>query len=211
MTDRTGQRPGYYRLSRLLRRGGFAESSPPESLRCADAPGVTPPAQSVTPLAGRISRRAVLVGLGLAGLGVASGGAAWLVLSRKPLVGTILYTYSGHAGVMTAVAWSPDGYRVACGSSDETVELWDASNGGNAHIYHGHAGVVNAVAWSPDGKRIASGSTDGTVQMWDASTGDNAYTYRGHAGFVNAVAWSPDGKYIASGSSDETVQLWNAL
>ncbi len=158
----------------------------------------------------RTSRRAVLVGLGLAGLAVAGGGATWLVLSRKPPVGTTLYTYGGHSGVVTGVAWSPNGKRITSGSTDGTVQVWDASNGGNAYTYHGHAGSVNAVAWSPNGKRITSGSTDGTAQVWDASNGGNAYTYHGHAGFVNAVAWSLDGKYIASGSTDQTVQVWDA-
>ncbi len=184
--------------------------SPPESLRPADVRSVTRPAQSVVSPTRRTSRRAVLVGLGLAGLAVAGGGATWLVLSRKPPVGTTLYTYGGHSGVVATVAWSPDGQRIASGSTDGTVQVWDASNGGNAYAYHGHASSVNAVAWSPDGQRITSGSTDGTVQVWDASNGGNAYTYHGHAGFVNAVAWSPDGKYIASGSSDQTVQVWDA-
>ena len=183
--------------------------SPPESLRPADARSVARSAQSVVSPTRRTSRRAVLVGLGLAGLAVA-GGATWLVLSRKPPVGTTLYTYGGHSGVVATVAWSPDGKRIASGSTDGTVQVWDASNGGNAYAYHGHASSVNAVAWSPDGHRIASGSTDQTVQVWDASNGGNAYTYHGHAGFVNAVAWSPDGKSIVSGSSDRTVQVWGA-
>ena len=172
---------------------------------------------TMPPTARRTSRRAVLVGLGLAGLAVAGGGAAWLVLSRKPPVGTTLYTYGGHSGVVTAVAWNPvwgtgmpDGKRIAFGSSDQTVQVWDAGNGGDAYTYHGHSGSVNAVAWSPDGKRIASGSTDQTVQVWDAITGGHVYTYRRHTGFVNAVAWSPDGKYIASGGSDQTVRVWDA-
>src|SRR6266699_161064 len=62
-----------------------------------------------------ISRRKVLVGL--AALAVAGGGGlTWLVVSRKPPVpeGTLLYTYKGHTGfVVNAVAWTPDGSRIA--------------------------------------------------------------------------------------------------
>ena len=85
-------------------------------------------------------------------------------------MGTTLYTYRGHAGnPVNAVAWSPDGTRIASGSGDNTVQVWDAATGGHVFTYRGHAGnPVNAVVWSPDGKRIASGGFDNTVQVWQA-------------------------------------------
>ena len=121
-----------------------------------------------------------------------------------------LYTYHGHFASVNAVAWSPDGKRIASGSNDGTVQVWDATDGGHVFTYRGHIDRVNAVAWSPDGRRIASGSADGTVQVWDAANGGHVFTYRGHSGPVWTVAWSPNGKRIASGSADKTVQVWLA-
>jgi serine/threonine protein kinase len=43
----------------------------------------------------------------------------------KPL-GTILFTYRGHSDYVRAVTWSPDGQRIASGSSDKTVQIWQA-------------------------------------------------------------------------------------
>ncbi len=132
------------------------------------------------------------------------------------------FTYKGHAKEVEAVAWSPDGKRIASGSADTTVQVWDASDGSHVFTYHGHSSTVTSVAWSPDGKRIASGSgdllssTDTTVQVWDASDGSHIFTYHGHSQTVTSVAWSPDGKRIASGSgdpfssTDTTVQVWDA-
>src|SRR5258708_5400588 len=119
-----------------------------------------------------------------------------------------LYTYHGHTSIITGVAWSPDGKRIASASQDETVQVWDATTGDNVLTYRGHTGTVTALAWSPDGVHIASASQDGAVQLWNATTGAYMYTYHGHAGPVNAVAWSPDGRYIASGSDDHQVQIW---
>lgn len=110
-----------------------------------------------------ISRRAVIVGLSLTGLAVAGGITSWWVLSPHPL-----YTYHGHAYPVYTVVWSPDGKRIASGGADSTVQVWDATNGGNVYTYRGHSGTVFVVAWSPDGRRIASGSYDGTVQVWVA-------------------------------------------
>ena len=181
----------------------------------------------------RVSRRTMILGLGLAGLAVAGGGLAWLAISQgqqtppvfgqtpKPApspsptptpipLGSLLYTYRGHSALVNAVAWSPDGKRIASGSVDKTVQVWDAADGGHAFTYRGHSGPANAVSWSSDSKHIASGSNDTTVQVWDAADGSHAFIYRGHSDVVLAVAWSPDGKRIASGSVDKTVQVWDA-
>lgn len=40
------------------------------------------------------------------------------------------FTYSGHSDIVYAVAWSPDGARIASASADHTVQVWNADNGG---------------------------------------------------------------------------------
>src|SRR5258708_21934094 len=129
---------------------------------------------------------------------------------RSSFMGAALYTYRGHSASVNAAASSPDGTRIASGSADGTVQVWDAANGGHAFTYHRHVGRVNAVAWSPDGTRIASGSADGTVQVWDTANGGHVFTYRGHADHVVTVAWAPDSQRIASGDNHATAQVWDA-
>jgi len=121
------------------------------------------------------------------------------------------FTYSGHADYVSAVAWSPDGKRIASGSGDHTVQVWDAASGGHVLTYRGHSSDVTCLSWSPDGKNIVSGSIDGKIEVWDATTGNHIYTYTGHSDAVFDVAWSPDGKRIASASNDGSVQIWDAF
>src|SRR6266496_2051449 len=175
---------------------------------------VNPPQQ--IPATRLLSRRAVLVGLTT--VLIVGNSIAWsLLLNSKRrqsssgfALGTVLYTYRRHTGNVRSVAWSPDNKRIASGSDDRTIQVWDAANGGHSFTYSGHASTVLAVAWSPDGRRIASGNSDGTVQVWDTSTGNTLLTYRGHTDVVMSVAWSPDGKRIASASTDRPVQVWDA-
>ncbi len=127
----------------------------------------------------------------------------------RPQLNT-LYVCYGHLSRITALAWSPDGRRLASASYDRTIQVWDATNGKNLLTYRGHFDRVHSIAWSPDSRYVVSTCQDGGVHIWDATTKDLVYSYRGHRGSVNAVAWSPNGFYIATAGNDKTVQVWHA-
>ncbi|MBV9020154.1 MAG: WD40 repeat domain-containing protein [Ktedonobacteraceae bacterium] len=168
------------------------------------------------------TRRDVLIGaMGVVTVAGVGSGILFLTHRDPPKTlqtGSLLYTYTGHPGYLSAVAWSSDGQRIASGGTDKTIQVWDATNGGNASTYNGHTDWVEEVVWSPDRRYIASASKDKTVRVWDTTSGGNTFVYRGHIGLVWDVAWSPDGKRIASSAGgtfdgtvlDATVQVWDA-
>ncbi|OAP55758.1 hypothetical protein AYL99_09910 [Fonsecaea erecta] len=120
-----------------------------------------------------------------------------------------LQTLEGHSASVSSVVFSPDGSRIASGSDDETVRVWDIQTGVCQYTLEGHSDWVWIVVFSPDGSRIASGSDDKTVRVWDVQTGVCQYTLEGHSDWVRSVVFSPDGSRIASGSGDETVRVWD--
>jgi WD40 repeat protein len=196
-----------------------APPSPGEATILDRSATALPPAEA--PRRG-ISRRALVAGLAGATLvGIAGGGIIWLIRSegkqtsvtssRQPISnGVALYTYQGHNNLVWAVAWSPDGKRIASASGDRTVQVWNAFDGSDVYTYSGHADSVYTVAWSPDGTHITSAGNDMTVQVWNA-TGGFPYTYTGHTSWVWAVAWAPDSRRIASASGDKTVRIWDTI
>ena len=119
-----------------------------------------------------------------------------------------ILTLSGHSGSVRSVAFSLDG-KIASGSADKTIKLWNLGTGQEISTLAGHRLSVNAVAFSPDSQTLVSGSADKTIKLWNISTGQEISTLSGHGLSVEAVAFSPDGKTIASSSADKTIKLWN--
>ena len=118
---------------------------------------------------------------------------------------------------MKAVAFSPDGTRVATTSSDSIrgnrARVIDAATGTEIW-YLDYDGAMDAVVFSPDGTRIAIATGTwygqrGSARVFDAATGTEI-SRLDHADPVNAVAFSPDGTRIATASSDCSARVWHA-
>jgi WD40 repeat protein len=77
-----------------------------------------------------------------------------------------------HHGIVYAVAFNPEGSRLATGCSDNIVHLWDTETFDEMIELRGHSSYVHAVAFSPDGTMLASGSGDFTVRIWDSRSPD---------------------------------------
>jgi WD40 repeat protein len=111
-----------------------------------------------------------------------------------------------HPGAM-AVAFCPDGSRMATAGWDRVVRVWDTTSWKVAEQIRDPSGGPNTVAFNPDGKRVAWGGTDATVKLWQLGT-TNVMTLRGHDNWVWGVAFSPDGRRLASAGRDGTVKIW---
>ena len=58
--------------------------------------------------------------------------------------------------------------RLASGSEDRTVRVWETATGECVATLKGHTDLVNSVCSLGDG-RLASGSFDKTVRVWAAT------------------------------------------
>ncbi|MDE0300468.1 MAG: WD40 repeat domain-containing protein [Candidatus Poribacteria bacterium] len=116
-------------------------------------------------------------------------------------------TLHGNTGLVFAVAFSPDGKKLAVAGS--ALKLWDVETGKALRTLADRDLRVTSVAFSPDGKSLATVAEDKTVKLWDVESGKNIDTFMGHRDGVLSIAFSPDGTTLASRSNDHTIKLWS--
>lgn len=107
-----------------------------------------------------------------------------------------------------AVAFSPDGTRLAAAAADRSIRLFDVASRQQQKMIEDHADWVMDVAWSPDGKKIATASRDKTSKVFDSITGESQSTFNGHGQPVFGVGFLPDGNSVATSGRDNRIRVW---
>jgi len=124
-----------------------------------------------------------------------------------------LVVQTGHADIVTAMAFSLDGRLVLTGSKDRTACVWDFETRREIRKFRNHPERVSAVAFSPDGRQALTASLR-NIYLWDISTGRLVKNFRTSdlSSEIKSAVFSPDGAYIA-GASDcgRSVYLWDVV
>jgi WD40 repeat protein len=110
--------------------------------------------------------------------------------------------------VVTAVEFSPDGTKLASGSGDGDIRLWDTGTGRADQLLKGNNGYITSMRFSPDGSKLVSGSFE-SICIWNAGTGRAEHTLETNNDYIEDMAFSPDGSELASCSfKDGSIFIW---
>ncbi|NTU79226.1 MAG: hypothetical protein HGA45_07455 [Chloroflexales bacterium] len=113
------------------------------------------------------------------------------------------------AGLVGALAFSPDGARLATGGFEGLVQIWDTRSPVAAPLrLKAHSSEILALAFSPDATLLASADNAGLVVVWDVATGAVRTPLQGAGGPLEAVAIAPDNRNVAAGGPDTQARAW---
>lgn len=111
-----------------------------------------------------------------------------------------------HDDFVVAVAFSPDGSKLATGGYDPEIRIWDTRTW---QVVGTIPRSVLAMDWVGDRIALAvKGQPD--AEVWNGTSLTLEHTLSGHAETVHAIALSSDAAWVATGSKDHTARLWNA-
>ena len=104
-----------------------------------------------------------------------------------------------------AMAFSPDGSRLAIAPVGEPVQIYDVATYRKLFELQRPVGGTAALAFSRDGSRLAAADADTAVRLYDARTGALLATNTDFILEPLAAAFSADGKQLLTGGGDKWV------
>ncbi|HEX4611855.1 MAG TPA: WD40 repeat domain-containing protein, partial [Urbifossiella sp.] len=117
-----------------------------------------------------------------------------------------VWTGNGHTAGVAAVAYSPDGAKLATVGGDGALQLWTLDDTGRpapGHRFDGPARAgggglspLSAVVFTPDGRFVAAAGSDAIVRVFDVQTKAEVRGLRGHTEWATALAFGPGGRLL---------------
>ena len=143
-------------------------------------------------------------------------------LNAKWDQGELVVTFNGHKSAVTQLCFDSQGNRLASGSRDTDVVLWDiVSEEGIARLRSHQDQITGLQFLNPSkpadeeartaGDYLLSAGKDGLIKLWDLSTNFCTETHLAHRGETWALALSPAQDVVVTAGPDGELKFWSVL
>jgi WD40 repeat protein len=115
--------------------------------------------------------------------------------------------FVGHTSEVKNACFSGDGSRLATGSADKTVRLWDVATRMQRASLQNETGVFE-VEFIPESDLILTSDFEGTISLWNTTTAQRVSRTQCHAQYIPSLDLSSDLSILATAGNDGSVKLW---
>ncbi|CEO94866.1 Anaphase-promoting complex subunit 4-like WD40 domain-containing protein [Plasmodiophora brassicae] len=125
---------------------------------------------------------------------------------------TSLLTRTPGDVTVSSLRWDDEGTRLAIGTSQREVELWDVDHQRCVRRMDDHLDRVSVLAWRPGSRNVlTSAGRDAVIVNRDVRVGrPSVERCQGHTQEVCGLQWNQDGTQLASGGNDNLALIWDA-
>ena len=118
-------------------------------------------------------------------------------------------TIKGHRQGITCLCFHPFYKRLASGSDDASIIIWECDEFTEERSLKAHSDTINHLTFDNNGKYLASCSSDLSIKIWNFDTMTVFRTLNGHEHTVSCVEFTPDGNFLYSASRDHYIKYWD--
>ncbi|MCU0954954.1 MAG: serine/threonine protein kinase [Hyphomicrobium sp.] len=115
---------------------------------------------------------------------------------------------TGHAGPVTALAYSDDGATIISAGKDATVRVWSAASGALKRTIELDDGPASAIAVSAG--RLLTGHANGNIVLWDWDRAEKLSNFKRNDAEIWAVAFLGSNQRFAAAGHDWKIAVWDA-
>jgi WD40 repeat protein/serine/threonine protein kinase len=130
----------------------------------------------------------------------------WLMSAAHPE----RMTFSGHAGSVQSIAFSPDGKHLATAGHDGTTRLWDLQTGQQIGKIEEQTGGAQRVVWSPDGARLLVAGGANSATLYDSKDGKRLQSFS-HSAAVQDVHFAFNSPQVATLGADAHLRFFDMV
>jgi len=142
-------------------------------------------------------------------------------LSETCNAGELVVTFNGHKAAVTQLCFDDEGNRLASGSRDTDVVLWDLVSEEGIVRLRSHQDQITGLSFfcpvksSEEGESSVMGDflltsgKDGLIKVWDLSTSFCIETHLAHRGETWALAVGPSGDTVVTAGPDGELKFWS--